>query len=78
LALNQITGSSLPQGVAAVLVGVVLIRISLRLIKRSHDFLVGVWVITPAPRTAMLMTSHRRSRQLKRKDCRPLSPHILE
>ena len=26
-----------------------LIGISLRLIKRSHDFLVGVWVITPAP-----------------------------
>jgi cation diffusion facilitator family transporter len=49
LALNQITGSSVPQGVAAVLIGVVLIRISLQLIKRSHDFLVGVWVITPAP-----------------------------
>jgi len=48
LALNQITGSSVPQGVAAVLIGVVLIRISLRLIKRSHDFLVGVWVLTPA------------------------------
>jgi cation diffusion facilitator family transporter len=48
LALNQITGSSIPQGVAAVLIGLVLIRISLRLVKRSHDFLVGAWVLTPA------------------------------
>ncbi len=37
VALNQITGSSIPQGVAAVVIGLVLIRISLRLIKRSHD-----------------------------------------
>jgi cation diffusion facilitator family transporter len=43
LALNQITGSSIPQGVAAVLIALVLIRFSLRLIQRSHDFLVGVW-----------------------------------
>ena len=43
LALNQITGSSIPQGVAAVLIALVLIRISLRLIQRSHDFLVGAW-----------------------------------
>src|SRR5271154_885735 len=43
LALNQITGSSIPQGVAAVLIGLVLIRVSLRLIQRSHDFLVGSW-----------------------------------
>ncbi|HUA04969.1 MAG TPA: cation diffusion facilitator family transporter [Solirubrobacteraceae bacterium] len=49
LALNQITGSSVPQGVAAVLIGLALIRVSLRLIKRSHDFLVGVWVLSPAP-----------------------------
>jgi cation diffusion facilitator family transporter len=41
--LNQITGSSIPQGVAAVLIAVVLIRVSLRLIQRSHDFLVGAW-----------------------------------
>ncbi|HUA49174.1 MAG TPA: cation diffusion facilitator family transporter [Solirubrobacteraceae bacterium] len=47
LALNQITGSSVPQGIAAVLIGVLLIRISLRLVRRSHDFLVGVWVLTP-------------------------------
>jgi cation diffusion facilitator family transporter len=47
LALNQITGSSIPQGVAAVLIGLVLIRVSLRLIKRSHDFLVGAWLVTP-------------------------------
>ena len=48
LALNQITGSSIPQGVAAVLIGLVLIRVSLRLIKRSHDFLVGTWPLTSA------------------------------
>ena len=49
LGLNQITGSSVPQGVAAVVIGLALIRISVRLISRSHDFLVGVWVLTPAP-----------------------------
>jgi divalent metal cation (Fe/Co/Zn/Cd) transporter len=43
LALNQITGSSLYQGVAAVLIAVVIIRVSLRLISRSNDFLVGAW-----------------------------------
>jgi cation diffusion facilitator family transporter len=43
LGLNQITGSSIPQGVAAVLIALVLIRVSLRLISRSHDFLVGAW-----------------------------------
>jgi cation diffusion facilitator family transporter len=47
LALNQITGSSIPQGVAAVLISLVLIRVSLRLVKRSHDFLVGAWVLSP-------------------------------
>lgn len=41
LALSQITGSSLPQAVAAVLIALVLIRISLRLVRRNHDFLVG-------------------------------------
>ena len=30
------------------LIGLVLIRTSLRLVKRSHDFLVGVWQLTPA------------------------------
>jgi divalent metal cation (Fe/Co/Zn/Cd) transporter len=44
LVLNQITGSSIYQGVAAVLIALVLIRVSLRLIQRSHDFLVGAWV----------------------------------
>jgi cation diffusion facilitator family transporter len=44
LALTQLTGSSVPQGVAAVIIALVLIRISLRLIQRSHDFLVGAWV----------------------------------
>ena len=48
LALNQITGSSIPQGVAAVLIALLLIRLSLRLIQRSHDFLVGSWVATTA------------------------------
>jgi divalent metal cation (Fe/Co/Zn/Cd) transporter len=41
LGLSQIIGSSVPQAVAAVLVAVVLIRISLRLVRRNHDFLVG-------------------------------------
>jgi cation diffusion facilitator family transporter len=48
LALNQITGSSVPQGVAAVLIGLVLIRVGLRLVQRSHDFLVGAWLLTRA------------------------------
>jgi divalent metal cation (Fe/Co/Zn/Cd) transporter len=43
LAVNQITGSSIPQGVAAVLIALVMIRVSVRLIQRSHDFLVGAW-----------------------------------
>jgi len=43
LALNQITGSSIYQAVAAVLIALVLIRLSFRLIQRSHDFLVGTW-----------------------------------
>jgi cation diffusion facilitator family transporter len=41
LALSQLTGSSVPQAVAAVLIALVLIRISLRLVRRNHDFLVG-------------------------------------
>jgi hypothetical protein len=41
LALNQITGSSVPQAAAAILIALVLIRVSLRLIQRSHDFLSG-------------------------------------
>jgi len=46
LVLNQITGSSIFQGVAAVFIALVLIRVSLRLLQRSHDFLVGAWVGT--------------------------------
>jgi divalent metal cation (Fe/Co/Zn/Cd) transporter len=53
LALNQLTGSSIPQGIAAVVIGVVLIRTSLRLGKRSHDFLVGVWLLPPGPAPAL-------------------------
>jgi divalent metal cation (Fe/Co/Zn/Cd) transporter len=41
LALSQIIGSSAPQAIAAVLIALVLIRISLRLIGRNHDFLLG-------------------------------------
>jgi len=51
LGLDQITGSSIPQGVAAVLIGLLIIRASLRLIQRSHDFLVGVWRFPVAPRS---------------------------
>jgi cation diffusion facilitator family transporter len=47
LALNQITGSSIPQGVAAVLIALVLVRTSVLLIRRNHDFLVGAWLLTP-------------------------------
>ena len=65
LALNQITGSSIPQGIAAVLIGLVLIRASLRLVKRSHDFLVGTWP-RPPRRRRMLLASPSRSRRLTR------------
>jgi hypothetical protein len=43
LGLNQAIGSSIPQGVAAALIAVVMVRISLRLVQRDHDFLVGTW-----------------------------------
>jgi cation diffusion facilitator family transporter len=49
LGLNQLTGSSIPQGIAAVVIGLVLIRTGLRLGKRSHDFLVGAWLLPPGP-----------------------------
>jgi cation diffusion facilitator family transporter len=48
LAFNQITGSSIPQGVAAVLIALVLVRTSVLLIERNHDFLVGAWLLTAA------------------------------
>jgi cation diffusion facilitator family transporter len=41
LGLSQLIGSARPQAVAAVLIALVLIRISLRLVRRNHDFLVG-------------------------------------
>jgi cation diffusion facilitator family transporter len=47
LALNQVTGSSAYQGVAAVLIGLALIRASLRLVRRNHDFLVGQPITPP-------------------------------
>ena len=46
LGLNQITGSSIPQGIVAVLLGVMLIHTGGRLVQRSHDFLVGAWLLT--------------------------------
>jgi len=44
LAINQITGSSIPQGIVAVIIGLALVAVGLRLIRRNHDFLVGAWV----------------------------------
>jgi cation diffusion facilitator family transporter len=41
LAISQAIGSSAPQAVAAIFVGLLLIRISLRLVRRNHDFLLG-------------------------------------
>ena len=79
LALNQLTGSSIPQGIAAVLIGLVLIRTSLRLGKRSHDFLVGVWLLPPRPRprdvaeAQMAMTSPSHSGPLTKTEYAPSS-----
>jgi divalent metal cation (Fe/Co/Zn/Cd) transporter len=41
LGLGQVIASSIPQAVAAVLITLVMIRVSLRLIRRNHDFLLG-------------------------------------
>lgn len=41
LGIGQVLESSVPQAVAAVLIALVLLRISLRLVKRNHDFLLG-------------------------------------
>jgi cation diffusion facilitator family transporter len=41
LAVSEATGSSVSQAIAAVLISLVLIRISLLLIRRNHDFLLG-------------------------------------
>lgn len=41
LRLRHVTESSVPQAVAAVLISLVLIRTSLRLVKRNPDFLLG-------------------------------------
>jgi hypothetical protein len=74
LALNQITGSSIYQGVAAVLIALVLIRVSLRLIQRSHDFLVGAWAGAAGGRRAtMLAASSSHSGQRTRRECGPSS-----
>jgi cation diffusion facilitator family transporter len=47
LALNQITGSSIAQGIAAVLIALSLMVIGLRLVRSNHDFLIGAWVSAP-------------------------------
>lgn len=41
VAINQLTGSSAYEAVAAGLIGAVLIRVSLRLVRHNHDFLLG-------------------------------------
>jgi len=61
LALNQITGSSIYQGVAAVLIALVLIRVSLRLVLRNHDFLLGQ-PITPTDKERVRTLPRRRPR----------------
>ena len=80
LALNQLTGSSIPQGIAAVLIGLGVIRTSLRPGKRSHDFLVGVWLLPPRPRRpprrrrgTMAMTSPSHSGPLTKTEYAPSS-----
>jgi divalent metal cation (Fe/Co/Zn/Cd) transporter len=60
------------QGVAAVLIALVLIRVSLRLIQRSHDFLVGAWTGAAGGRgAAMLLASPSPSGQLMRSKYEP-------
>jgi divalent metal cation (Fe/Co/Zn/Cd) transporter len=54
LTLNQVTGSSACQGAAAVLIALVMIRVSLRLISRSHDFLTGAWAGAAGGRKAVM------------------------
>ena len=72
LTLNQITGSSIPQGIVAVLIGLLLIRAGFRLVQRSHDFLVGAWSLTsPAPEG--LMTSPSHSSRVTRRGYEPFS-----
>ena len=41
LGISQAIGSSAPQAIAAILIGVLLIRISMRLVHRNHAFLLG-------------------------------------
>lgn len=41
LAISQATGSSVPQRIVAIAVGLLLVRISLRMVRRNHDFLLG-------------------------------------
>jgi hypothetical protein len=76
LGLDQLTGSSIPQGVAAVLIGVVMIRIGLRLIQRSHDFLVGAWVFPGGAEAAIPATSRRPSDLLTRTEHESFSLNI--
>ena len=41
IALHQVIGSSVPEGVAAVLIGVLLVAVGVQLARRNHDFLLG-------------------------------------
>ena len=41
VALHQATGSSLPEAIAAVLIGVLLVAVGAQLARRNHDFLLG-------------------------------------
>jgi hypothetical protein len=60
--------------VAAVLIALVLIRVSLRLIQRSHDFLVGVWAgAAGGRRAATLQAAHSHFGQLMRRAYEPFS-----
>jgi cation diffusion facilitator family transporter len=82
LALNEVTGSSVYQGVAAVLIALVLIRVSLRLISRSHSLAAMTSWSAPGPgrpagrRAATWPASPNRSGQPRWSEHEPLSSGI--
>jgi cation diffusion facilitator family transporter len=41
VALHEVTGSSVPEGIAAVVIGVLLVGVGMQLARRNHDFLLG-------------------------------------
>ena len=55
------------------LIALVMIRVSLRLIQRSRDFLVGAWAGPGDRRAAMLLASPSRSGQLRKREYEPFS-----